>query len=54
MEETVEVRRPSYSVLDSTKFSETSGQSIPHWEESLAKSIQKIVKQVERELRNEI
>jgi dTDP-4-dehydrorhamnose reductase len=52
--ESVEVRRPSYSVLDSTKFSKTSRQSIPHWEESLEKSIQKIVKQVERELKNEI
>jgi dTDP-4-dehydrorhamnose reductase len=54
MVETVEVRRPSYSVLDSTKFSETSSQSVPHWEESLAKSIQEIIKQVEREVKNEI
>jgi dTDP-4-dehydrorhamnose reductase len=47
----LEVKRPSYSALSPMKFREKSGLSIPHWEESLAKSIQAIFQQVERELR---
>lgn len=29
------VRRPAYSVLDKTKFKETFGYEVPHWQDSL-------------------
>lgn len=38
------VRRPSYSVLDKTKFKETFQQDIPHWSQSLSKCLQEIEK----------
>ena len=33
------VIRPSYSVLDKTKFKETFGQTVPYWTDSLRKCI---------------
>ncbi|MCM1522557.1 MAG: dTDP-4-dehydrorhamnose reductase [Muribaculaceae bacterium] len=36
------VIRPSYSVLDKTKFKEAFGRSIPYWTESLRKCIRNI------------
>jgi dTDP-4-dehydrorhamnose reductase len=44
-----QVRRPSYSVLDSRKFQLASKHEIPSWEHSLENSIQEILKQVEAE-----
>ena len=38
------VRRPSYSVLDKTKFKETFHQDIPHWSQSLSKCLKEIEK----------
>ncbi|MBR4379849.1 MAG: dTDP-4-dehydrorhamnose reductase [Bacteroidaceae bacterium] len=35
--------RPHYSVLDKTKIKQTYGISIPHWEESLAACINKLL-----------
>ncbi len=35
--------RPHYSVLDKTKIKQTYGLSIPHWEESLAACINKLL-----------
>ena len=35
------VTRPSYSVLDKTKFKDTFSMQIPHWRESLEKCISK-------------
>ena len=37
------VVRPSYSVLDKTKYKETFGKKIPHWYDSLALCINKII-----------
>lgn len=37
------VVRPSYSVLDKTKYKETFGKNVPHWHDSLARCI-KIIK----------
>ena len=36
------VRRPSYSVLDKTKFKQTFGQRVPYWTDSLKKCIQNL------------
>lgn len=38
------VKRPSYSVLDKTKFKTTFGLAIPYWRDSLEKCIANIVK----------
>ena len=39
------VKRPSYSVLDKTKFKETFGIAIPYWTDSLRKCIANIAKE---------
>ena len=36
------VKRPSYSVLDKTKFKETFKQEIPHWTEALSRCMSNI------------
>ena len=36
------VRRPSYSVLDKTKFKQTFGQRVPYWTDSLKKCIKNL------------
>lgn len=36
------VVRPSYSVLDKTKYKETFGKKVPHWHDSLALCISKL------------
>ncbi|MDE6555657.1 MAG: dTDP-4-dehydrorhamnose reductase [Duncaniella sp.] len=36
------VRRPSYSVLDKSKFKQTFGQRVPYWTDSLKKCIQNL------------
>ena len=38
------VVRPSYSVLDKTKYKETFGRKIPHWHSSLKKCLQQTLK----------
>lgn len=35
------VLRPSYSVLDKTKYKDTFGKKVPHWHESLARCLSK-------------
>lgn len=37
------VKRPSFSVLDKTKFKQTFNQSIPYWTDSLAKCLDNIM-----------
>ena len=39
------VTRPSYSVLDKTKFKETFGLTVPYWTDSLKICIENISKQ---------
>ena len=38
------VRRPSYSVLDKTKFKSTFGLEIPYWTDSLKQCIENLKK----------
>lgn len=47
------VVRPSYSVLDKTKFKKTFGMAVPYWTDSLRRCIASIPEDVMRELRGE-
>jgi dTDP-4-dehydrorhamnose reductase len=48
------VRRPTYSVLNTSKFSAATGHTPPSWRESLMGEISGIRREIERELKSEI